>query len=184
MKPTQATIRQRVEELLSIRLEGATFVDARRYVAEKEAEGVAPWTIPEGGKPVSERTLWRYLQQTDKLIAESCRESRKRLFRRHLAQRRHLYAAAYQQGDIKTALSVLKDEAELRGLYPAKGIHVTGKGGAPIILEIKEEIVFLGSAPPATLNGIVEEVVTNAGNGKPTPADDSPAPGTAGLPQE
>ena len=57
MKPTQATIRQRVEELLSIRLEGATFVDARRYVAEKEAEGVAPWTIPEGGKPVSERIV-------------------------------------------------------------------------------------------------------------------------------
>jgi hypothetical protein len=185
MKPTQATIRQRVEELLSIRLEGATFLDARRYVAEKEGEGVTPWTIPEGGKPVSERTLWRYLQQTDKLLAQTCRESRKRLLRRHLAQRRHLYAAAYQQGDIKTALSVLKDEAELRGLYPAKGIHVTGKGGAPIVLEIKEEIVFLGSAPPTALANIVEEVVTHDdGSSKPLATDHPPAPGAAGLPEK
>jgi len=133
MKPTQATIRQRVEELLAIRLDGAQFVDVRQYVAEKEAAGEPPWSIPEGGKPVSERTLWRYLARTDQLIAESCREGGKKLLRRHVAQRKNLFAKAVSQGDVRAALSVLKDEAELRGLYPAKGVEVTGKDGAPLV---------------------------------------------------
>src|SRR5262245_52936844 len=98
MKATQATIRQRVEEILSIRLAGAQYVDVRQYVAEKEAEAAPPWTIPEGGRPLSERTLWRYIEQADRRMAESGREGRKRLFRRHLAQRRHLYGLAVSQG--------------------------------------------------------------------------------------
>jgi hypothetical protein len=180
MRATQTTIRQRVEELLSIRLEGATIVDVRRYVADKEAAGEPPWTIPEGGKPVSERTLWRYLRQTDRLIDESLRESRKRLLHRHLAQRRHLYAAAFQQGDVKTALSVLKDEAELRGLYPAKKAEVTGKDGGPVVLNITEEIV--GLIPPADLSNIVEEVVTHdSANGRITTANDPPSPDATGV---
>ena len=117
MKPTQAILRQRIDEILEIRLCGATTNDCRRYVAEKEAAGEQPWTIPDGGRPVSERTLWRYIEQSEKLMAESCRESRKRLLRRHLAQRKSLFAKAVNQGDLRTALSVLRDEAELQGLY-------------------------------------------------------------------
>jgi len=119
MKATKATIRQRVEELLAIRLDGALFPDMRQYVAEKEAAGEAPWAIPEGGKPVSERTLWRYIALTEKLMAESVKESRKKLLRRHLAQRMSLYAKAVSQGDVRAALAVLRDEAELQGLYDA-----------------------------------------------------------------
>jgi hypothetical protein len=129
MKPTQATIRQRIDEILSIRLDGAQFFDVRRYVAEKEAAGEPPWTIPEAGRPVSERTLWRYIERTDKLIAESCRGSRKRLLRRHLAQRRNRYAKAVSQGDIRAALAVLTDEAKLIGLYAPVKVAPTNPDG-------------------------------------------------------
>jgi hypothetical protein len=118
MKPTKTTLRQRIEDIYQIKLDGAAFVDIRRYVAEKEAAGEAPWTIPEGGKPTSERTLWRYSQQADALIAQSCKEGRKRAMRRHLAQRRALYARCVETKEYSTALRVLHDEAELRGLYP------------------------------------------------------------------
>lgn len=47
---------------------------------------------PHGGKPVSEITLWRYIQQTEKMIAQTCREGRKRLMRRHQVMRRNLFA--------------------------------------------------------------------------------------------
>src|SRR5579885_249780 len=120
MKPTKATLQKRLEEILEIRLCGATFFDARRYVAEKEAAAEEPWTIPEGGRPVSERTLWRYIEQTDKMIAQTCRESRKRLLRRHLAQRRNLFAKCVNMGDMRAALACLDSEAKLTGLFDAE----------------------------------------------------------------
>jgi hypothetical protein len=39
------------------------------------------------------------------------------IFRRHLAQRRHLYATAVTPGDLRTALAVLADESKLTCLY-------------------------------------------------------------------
>jgi hypothetical protein len=117
MKATQATIRQRVEELLAIRLDGAQFWDLWQYAAEKQAAGEAPWAIPAGGKPISQRTLWRYIAQTDRLIAQSCREGRKKLLRRHLAQRRNLYAKCVSAGDYRAALAAADSEVKLLGLY-------------------------------------------------------------------
>ncbi|HEY7311890.1 MAG TPA: hypothetical protein VH643_21175 [Gemmataceae bacterium] len=84
---------------------------------EKEAEEGSPWQLPEGGKPLSDSQLWRYIARADAMAAESCRASRKKLMRRHLAQRRHLYAKATLSGDYRTALAILRDEAELLNLY-------------------------------------------------------------------
>jgi hypothetical protein len=120
MRATDATIRLRIEDVLRIRLDGAEGWDARRYVAEQEqandGAGEPPWCIPEGGKPLSERQIRNYVRAADKLIDESCRKSRRRLLRRHLAQRRALYARAVSQGDIRAALAVLDSEAKLEGL--------------------------------------------------------------------
>jgi hypothetical protein len=131
-QPNKATLDARVEEVLRVRLEGAAFWDVRNYVAEKEAAGEAPWTVPEGGKPVSVRTLWRYIAAGDRLIREDHRASRKRLLRLHKAQRRDIYAKAVAAGDYKAALSVLRDLGELEGLYPARKIAPTNpKGDQP-----------------------------------------------------
>jgi hypothetical protein len=118
-KPTKATVLRRVEEILRIRLEGAEHWDVREYVREQESKEGSAWQLGEGEKSLSDSQLWRYMARADRLIAQSCRASRKKLLRRHLAQRRNLYAKANLQGDVKAALAVLRDEAELLDLYPS-----------------------------------------------------------------
>jgi hypothetical protein len=168
MKPTKATLQKRLEEILEIRLCGATFFDARRYVAEKEAASEEPWTVPEGGKPVSERTLWRYIQMTDKMIAETCREGRKRLLRRHLAQRRNLFAKCVNMGDMRAALACLQDEARLVNLYDDE---VTRQ-----IEELKKQLAEI----KAHANGNAQKTIGGDGQGSsdaetPRAADPRPA---------
>jgi hypothetical protein len=183
MKATKAQIEARVTELLRIRLDGAEFWDIREYVREKEQEDDSPWKLTDGQKPLSDSQLWRYLARVDQAIAASCVASRKKLIRRHLAQRRSLYAKAVSQGDIRAALACQQDEAELLGLYPPKRTELSGKGGGPVTLNIIEEVVGpAGATPP----GIVEEVVTN-GNGTSSNAphpEDPLASRAASLPPQ
>src|SRR5262245_28457183 len=108
MRATNPTIRLRIEDVLRVRLDGAEGWDVRRYIAEMEQAGTPPWTIPEGGKPLSERQIRNYVAAADKLIDASCRQSRKKLLRRHLAQRRALYARAVSSGQLNVALAVLR----------------------------------------------------------------------------
>jgi hypothetical protein len=118
MRATKKIKRDRVEAVLQIMLDGAQPHEVRQYVAEKTAAKEVPWTPTDGEKPLSERQLRRYMAEADRLIAASCRTSRRMLLRRHLAQRRALYARCINTADYSTALRVLRDEAELRGLYP------------------------------------------------------------------
>jgi hypothetical protein len=181
MKATNPQVHQRIEEVLRIRLDGAEFWDVREYVREKEQVEGSAWQLPAGRKPLSDATLWRYIGKADRLIAESCRSSRKKLLRRHLAQRRNLFAKALSAGDYRAALAAARDEAELQGLYPAKKAEVTGKGGTPIVLTVVEEVV--GRAPAAALPGIVEEVVNN-GSSPPAGTNDPFASRAASLPPQ
>jgi hypothetical protein len=118
-RPDKALMRRRVEEVLRIRLDGAEFWDVCEFVREKESENGSAWHLAEGEKPLSRASLRRYLTRADALIVESFRATRRRLRRRHLAQRNRLYAKAVAQGDLRAALAALKDEAELLGLYPS-----------------------------------------------------------------
>jgi hypothetical protein len=84
--------------------------------------------------------LWRYIARADQLIAESCRASRRKLLRRHLAQRRNLFAKALSAGDYRAALAAARDEAELEGLYAPKRVEHTGKGGGPLRFSLEEAV--------------------------------------------
>jgi hypothetical protein len=125
MRATKAQVGARVEEILRIKLDGAEIWDLREYVKEKVEAKDPLW----GDSPLSDMTLYRYARLADELIAESCRGGRKRLLRRHLAQRRNLFAKAVSAGDYRTALAVAKDEAELQGLYPPKKVAPTTPDG-------------------------------------------------------
>ncbi len=124
-KADKATIQQRVNEILVIRLAGAEFPDIVQYASEKE------WGV-------GERQLRNYLRQSDALLAESLETDRTKLINRHIAQRRALFARCMAVSDYSNARQVLKDEAELLGLYPAKRTELTGKDGGPITLETVE----------------------------------------------
>ncbi len=119
MKATKAEIAERVEEVLRIRLDGAQFHDIVQYASEKKWE-------------VGERQLWNYVAASDALLTKRLESDRNKLLARHVAQRRTLYARAVNAADYRTALAVVKDEAELQGLYPASKHELTGKNGGPI----------------------------------------------------
>lgn len=128
-----AVVRQRVEELVRVLLDGAVESwDVCEFVREQEKEAGSVWEVKEGEKPLSYSQIRRYVVKADKLIADSCRASRKKLLRRHLAQRRNLYAKAVSQGDMRTALAVIDSEAKLLNLFPPTRQVVTGKDGKPL----------------------------------------------------
>jgi hypothetical protein len=120
MKSDKATVRKRVEEVLRLRLLGAEFLDIRQHASEQ-------------GWQVSDRQLWRYIALGDKILAETLDQDRDRLVRRHVAQRRALYARAVAVSDYRTALAVLKDEGELLKLYPPKRVEASGPEGGPMV---------------------------------------------------
>jgi hypothetical protein len=106
-KSSNATVMQRIEELLSLRLAGAGFVEIRQYASEK-------------GWGVSGRQLRRYIGKSDTLPAASLETNRPKLMALHLAQRRLLLNKSMEVGDYGTALRVLQDSAKLQDLYPTK----------------------------------------------------------------
>jgi hypothetical protein len=116
MKANKATTRARVDDVLRVLNDGATCWQIRQYVAEREATREAPWTIPEGGRPLSERQIRRYIALADKVIAEENRTHRRRLIRRHVAKLQSLFARCVNKGDERTARAVLHDLAEVQGL--------------------------------------------------------------------
>jgi hypothetical protein len=121
--------RRRQQEVLRIRLDGAEFWDVREYAREKGKEQGSAWELSPDSKPLSDGQLWRYIGRADRMITESCRATRKKLLRRHLAQRRNLYAKAVSQGDVRAALAVLTDEAKLIGLYAPVKVAPTNPAG-------------------------------------------------------
>ncbi len=180
-KPTKAQVQLRTEEILRIRLDGAEFWDVREYVREKEQEEGSVWQLPEGGKPLSDPTLWRYIGLADELVKASCLSSRKKLLRRHLAQRRNLFAKAVSAGDYRTALAVAKDEAELQGLYPPTKVAPTNPKG--------DKEYGAGFFTDDDRRGIIRAVVERFGladlvadAGGPLGADRPILPGPGGAP--
>jgi hypothetical protein len=105
-KSPNATAAQRVEEVLTLRLAGAAFVEIRQYASEN-------------GWGVGDRQLWHYIHKSDELLAASLETDRKKLLALHLAQRRLLHNRTMETGDYRTALAVLRDSAQLQDLYPS-----------------------------------------------------------------
>src|SRR5262249_56458106 len=113
-----------------LRLGGAEFADIVQYAS-----------APEQNWNVSRRQLWNYIAAADQLVKERFDARAEHLLARHLLQRRQLFAHCMGAGDFNAALRVLDSEAKLEGLFPSEKHEHTGKDGAPIVLNIKEEIV-------------------------------------------
>jgi hypothetical protein len=131
-RATKALMNERAHDLLGIILDGAEGLDLLAYIREQETSEESPWKLTDGEKPMSYSQIRRYVNLAEKLLEDNSRTTRRRLLRKHKAQRRRLYATAVQQGDVRAASAVLKDLAELQGLYPPKKIAPTNpKGDAP-----------------------------------------------------
>ena len=114
--------KQRVDDLLKIRIDGAQAWDAVDFVRSRESgeEAADPWKLDEGEKPLSEARIAALLAEADRLILESVRSDPSEMVARQIVQRRNLYARALQNGELSVALGCLRDEAALLGLYPTR----------------------------------------------------------------
>jgi hypothetical protein len=135
-KATKAEVATLVEAVFELRLGGAGFADIRQYASaptDREGKKLEPWDV-------SDRQLWRYIDAADKLCKERYDTRAPHLLSRHLLRRERLYAHALEVGDFKTALAILKDEADLEGHYqranaeqPAGSADASPMGTADVV---------------------------------------------------
>jgi hypothetical protein len=137
-KATRAVARARTDDVIRLILDGAMPWDLRAYVAEQEAKGEPPWTVPPHGKPLSPAPLKRYYRKAEQAIGETALADRQQLIRTHVAMRRALYARSLAAGDNQTALRAARDEAELLALYPPERRELSGPGGAPLAVNVAD----------------------------------------------
>ncbi len=105
-RPTKAQIEQRVKVVYELLLSDTTYTDTCRYVSDK-------WGL-------TSRTTDRYIQKAYALIVEEAGRIRQNALERHLAQRAFIRHKALKGGDKRLFVDILKDEAKLLDLYPAK----------------------------------------------------------------
>src|SRR5262249_44670511 len=113
-KSSKATVKRRTHEVMQLILAGAELPEIRQYTSERE------WRV-------SERQIYRYIEVAYDQIAKILEREQPQLLARHLMQRRALYARSLKASDHRTALQVLRDEAELQGLYPPSKREVSGE---------------------------------------------------------
>jgi hypothetical protein len=168
-KATQTVIRQRIEKVLELRLNGAEFADIVQYASAPPAPET-PWGV-------RERQMWNYIRRADELCVERFNANAPHLLNRHLLQRRRLFGHAMDVGDYRTALAVLQDEAKLEGLYPPTTHEHVGSKGGPIQHEHKA-IVEMSDAE---LRAIANRGRSRVGE---TPPGQAGTPATGASPPE
>ena len=146
-------VRARVEELTRILLDGALVtLDIESYVREREKGSDSPWFVPEGNKPISMATIYRYVKRAEANIAQIAEKDHDRLFARHIGQRRTLFQKAVAMGDVRAALSILQDEATLLNLYPGRRV-AAADGETTVSLNVLVQAVVQAelnkTTPPA-----------------------------------
>jgi hypothetical protein len=82
----------------------------------------------DSGWNVTDRQLWRYQRAAYRKVVKITERDRVGLLGRHLMQRRSLYARAIKDNDLRTALQVLRDEAELQGALRGFGTRCSAFG--------------------------------------------------------
>ncbi len=108
-KADGATIDGRIDEIIAIRNDGASFIQVQQYSAAHAWGG-------EPGAGLSERQLWVYWTRASKRIKEHQEKNRALFLAEHLSQRTNLYARAVNAADLRTALAILDSKARLQGL--------------------------------------------------------------------
>ncbi len=117
---TKVEIERRIDIVLEMLLRGYT----RREIVQFSAKEFG----------INSRQSDTYIRKAKKRIEREYDEKNYSELRRvHVARVIRLYKEALKKDDHKTAQRILKDIADLHGLYPPRKIEGTGKDGAIII---------------------------------------------------
>lgn len=127
-KADRATIRRRVDEVLRLLLDGKTVPEICQDAS------VIGWGV-------GERTVRRYAARAFESLADITEKKRRQLFGQHRIRREVLYQQARASGELGVALAILKDDAELLGLYPSKTVNTNSVLSFPDPAVMKAEIM-------------------------------------------
>ena len=132
-KADKLTKERRVEAVYRLILDGWTPEQIRANTQE--------WGL-------SASQVGRYMKEARRRFEEGTALTRAELLSEHIAARRQMRREAKH---IRDKLAVLKDEAELLGLYPPKRHELGGKDGGPvehrIIIEYADDHYDAAEAP-------------------------------------
>ena len=117
-KVDKLTKERRVEAVYRLILDGWTPEQIRANTAEW---GLGPAQVG------------RYMKEARQRFEEGTALSRAELLSEHIAARRQMRREAR---NVRDKLAVLKDEAELLGLYPPKRHELGGKDGGPVVIAV------------------------------------------------
>lgn len=146
MKSTQAEVAARVDAILKMRLLGAEFHDIRDYANNPRPEENRPaWNV-------SDSQLHRYIAASDKQIGAALKSDTAKILNRHIAMRRALFARCMAVSDYANARGVLKDEAELMGLYPPKALRISNVTDEDIERAVNEELARMAAGGSRALS--------------------------------
>lgn len=154
-KTTKAEKIQRVDLIFGLLSKGFTRSQICQYVAKQEEQGNLTWGV-------SERTIDRYIQAATLRFEEIAEVHNNQRFGRALTRLDDLYARTVAINDYKTALSIVKAEADLIGLTAPKKIE------ADVNLSTPEGLLALFRAAG-------KEVEKAWVNEEPPAPDDNPA---------
>jgi hypothetical protein len=106
----------RAETILRLRLDGGQFHDLAVYANDPSAEACAA----RGGPPwnLTPPDLWKLIHRADDILIARTERKRGRAVALQLARRDALYLRAINTGDYAVALSILRDQATILGMYP------------------------------------------------------------------
>jgi hypothetical protein len=118
-KTDKALAERRVNELLSIVLDGAQGFNVFQYVRRKEQEPESAWFVAQDASPLSDAMIRKYLTRAYKAMESAHEKSRGKQRRRHIAKLNYVYAIALRTGELSVARATLKDLAEVERLLPS-----------------------------------------------------------------
>ena len=121
-KANKAEIEERKLYVLNLLLEGKKIKDICRIATEK-------WNI-------SRRQVERYITSSYELFHKEFENIVKNDIAYHAALRMHLYSIAYDKGNYRTCLEILKDLAKIQGLYD----NNTNSQVMDIIVKLPEDL--------------------------------------------
>ncbi len=107
-KSNKITTQRRVDDVRHLIVAGVGGIpEIRRLAVQKN------WQV-------SDRQIRRYVAKANKQLSQIAEQDHRQALGRQVAQRRMLAAHHLKNGDYRGALTVMKDEAQLLGLYPPK----------------------------------------------------------------
>ncbi len=145
-------------------------------IRQAEQDGIDPWTVPDGCKPLSERQFRRYMLTAARLAehVQARPLERNSILDEHYNRRNVLYRRLVSKGDERGALTVLDSLAKLQGLFPTadtpppaapQAVQVTGTVNHVHRLDSSALLQSLrDSGAPLTLDAV--------GSGSATPCGD------------